>query len=390
MRLLVVGESPYRSGGNFSAVLSNAGLEVTQVTFKSRRERLRPPTRLKALYGASTVVNLRDRDTKALGQLLATGWDAVFLYGDHSHPAIQSFLPIAAHYDGPPVVLGLHNHQCSTGANPLRLLEISSGVVFLNENSQTFFLQQSPGLAQKEVRFIPSLYLPRISEYRRRPSQPRGLRESLRIAAGGRWITAESGSPWHDQSGRYNFVNVLSRLAQTGARIDIFGQPRALSSDASRDLSVNRRPQAPVRSKLVRSEYLSLQEHFPNIRLRGTTRYFESKIAPANFFVLKGFTSADQIYEPFEQMNYQLRYSSSLLAGVPTLVAAGTDAIVEADVGDFGWGHVYEDPEILLSSRIITHLYHEIRRSGDLEGVREANSIDRYTSTVLGLLFDVA
>lgn len=347
------------------------------------------------------LVRLSDKLLEArIRALLKRKWRVVFLYGDVSHRLVKVASRVLA--TGvtleAKLVVGLHNHHLSRRTSILRLLDSADSLVFLSEDSRDYYLSLVETLKGKPCEFIPSLYLPLFDEWERFERSSGGrlrapsafiAERNVKIGLGGRYITAVPGEESRGQVGRYNFVRHVEFFGYQSATVIVFGEPKAevspvesLPTLLASDMGLE--PVPPVHDIEVTQIYAGLAERFPSIRLRGTTGAFEQSLIGLDFFICKGFLPGDSRMSSFENMNYQLRYTSTLFAGVPVLVARGTDKILEEQIEAHGFGLVYESLSDLSKEYLV-----DVRSSfteAMLKDAREMNSLNTYEGSFLKLL----
>lgn len=412
---LILGEE-LGSSGRYAAIARSIGLEAKCATLLPIRSGLRLRffgsdivslesifVRLIRRTRLPGLVRLSDRLLEArIASLLNKNWRVVFLYGDIGHRVFQATSRVmeGRAASGSRIVVGLHNHHMSRRSNILRLLDSADSAVFLSKESFNYYAGHVDSLRGKQVEFVPSMYLPLSQSWgnfdravRRNPDLSSGCYPSpnLKIGLGGRYITAIPSRNFPSQRGRYNFVRLLTHFGKRSIQVIVFGQPKAeltpietLSSHYSEDGPF--KTVQPVHDTAVAEIYARLAGRFPSIDFKGLTQSFEQEIAGCHFFVCKGFLPGDDLGSPFENMNYQLRYTSTLFAGVPVLVARGSDKILEDQIAAHGFGYVYDSVDEL-SKENLEAVRSEITTEM-LNLAREMNSLDSYRNKFSKILFD--
>lgn len=387
--------------GNFAELLSELGHNVTQVSthgFERKWEKNNPGKKPN-FHVVEMAPFSREDFRKAISQ---TKWEIILVSGDNGDSFVRMLSEKPDLLPRIPVIVAIHNHLCSLGKNPLNLLDRADGLVFLSDESWHFYVAASPSLDTKPHATIPSLYLPPQRAYPSHSSQllqgfvnqftkerHRGRRFDLHVAMGGSYVTANPGGISTDQQGRYNFILMAEVLAQQNVAVDIFGVFKSSVPNPKFYLDRSVRPPKPRESEEVREMYVALSDRYPNISLVGRTDKFENRLSRYDAFVLKGFVNNKCRIDQFESMNYQLRYSSSLLAGTPVIVASGTDSIVERQLADHGFGIVVNDFNSLNSVSGIRSQLRALRISENLARARRYNSIETWGDSMNKLIKSV-
>lgn len=379
MKILIIGQYG-RKGPGFAAMLTEHGHRVHQVSVGNFGVVKKMVAHVVRGLGSFTVSHLNPGELSGFLESEAGRYDVIFAYGDHSHPTWKELIACRDLLQGAPFIVGLHNHLCSLGANPTALLEIADGLIFLSEDSRDFYAQHLPTLASKPVAYIPSLYLPRASQFPPTGRKHRRGKHQLSVAMGGRWVTARDRLPGSTHVPRYDFIEAARLLSKSVYRVTIYGRSASVQGTAKASLEAGEFPPKPTRDSLVHEAYQKLRTETGNVYHYDQVRRFESHLSRHHFMLNKGILSEMEMNNPFENMNYQLRYTSSVLAGTPVIVGKGTDKILENQVKLHGFGVVFDNPEVLSDHTFLHDALKKVWNSGQqkLLKARELNSLDTY------------
>lgn len=389
MKILIIGQYGWK-GPSFAPMLAEHGHRVHQVSVGNPGVAKKIVAQVVRGLSSFTVSHLKPGELSGFLGSEAGSHDVIFAYGDHGHPTWKELIACRDLLQGAPVVVGLHNHLCSLGANPTALLEIADGLIFLSEDSRDFYTQHVPSLSSRPVTYIPSLYLPRASHFPHRVRKHARGKNQLRVAMGGRWVAARP--PGSKHASRYDFIEAAHLLSKSVSRVTIFGRPASVQGTARASLEAGELPPKPTWDPLVFEAYQKLRIETGNVYHYDHVGRFESHLSRHHFMLNKGILRKKEMDDPFENMNYQLRYTSSVLAGVPVLVGKGTDAILESQVRLHGFGRVFNNPEELADPNFISDALHQVWKSGaqKLLAARRLNSLDTYAPELNSLLHAVS
>lgn len=389
MKILIIGQYG-RKGPGFAAMLTEHGHRVHQVSVGNFGVAKKMVAHVVRGLGSFTVSHLNPGELSRFLRSEANRYDVIFAYGDHGHPTWKELIACSDLLQDARVVVGLHNHLCSLGANPTALLKVADGLIFLSEDSRDFYTQHLPALASKPVIYIPSLYLPRASQFPHQVRQHARSEKELSVAMGGRWVTARNRLPGSTHVPRYDFIEAARLLSQSVSRVTIYGWRASVQSAAKSLMEAGQQPCKPTRDPLVFEAYEQLRARNGSVQNYDYVRGFERHLSRHHFMLNKGILSELEMDDPFENMNYQLRYTSSVVAGVPVLVGKGTDAILERQVRQHGFGKVFNNPQDLADPNFISEALHQVWKSGaqKLLAARRMNSLDTYATELNALLND--